>query len=150
METLGKLDAAALAQHEAALVAMLEDSDEDVRRAAVETLGKLDAAALAQHAAALGGRLEDSDAGVQIAARFAMHKLEPSGGHMDALVAMLEDSDGGVRWAAVRTLGELDLATLAPYEQALAKAAKADEGMEPGIWLRGGAANLLAKLRAGE
>jgi hypothetical protein len=41
VETLGKLEPATLAQHGAALVARLEDSDADVRRAVVETLGKL-------------------------------------------------------------------------------------------------------------
>ena len=47
METLGKLDAAVLAQHAAAVVAMLKDSEWRVRRAAMQTLGKLSAAALA-------------------------------------------------------------------------------------------------------
>ena len=55
METLGKLDAAVLAQHAAAVVGILDDSDEDVRRAALVTLGKLDAAALAHHATAIVG-----------------------------------------------------------------------------------------------
>ena len=50
LETLGKLDAAALAPHVAAIVAIvakLEHSENYVRVAALETLGKLDAAALA-------------------------------------------------------------------------------------------------------
>ena len=51
---LGKLEAAALAQHAPALVAKLEHSEWVVRLAAVDALGKLEAAALAQHAPALG------------------------------------------------------------------------------------------------
>ena len=42
--TLGKLEAATLAQHAAAIVAKLDDSDWYVRHAAVETLGKLEVA----------------------------------------------------------------------------------------------------------
>jgi len=119
LQTLGKLEPAALAQHGAALVARLEHSDLFVRRAAVETLGKLEPAALAQHAAALAARLEDSEWRVQIVARFVMHKLEPAAGHMDAIAAMLEDDDEEVRKVAVRTLGELEPAALAQYAAAL-------------------------------
>ena len=61
LETLGKLEPAALAQHAAAVVAKLEDCRLGVRRAALETLGKLEPAALAQHAAAIVAKLEDSD-----------------------------------------------------------------------------------------
>jgi len=61
VSTLGKLDAATLAQHAPAIVARLADSDSNVRTAAVSTLGKLDAATLAQHAPALLARPEDSD-----------------------------------------------------------------------------------------
>ena len=64
VKTLGKLEPATLAQHGAALVARLEDEDDDVRKAAVETLGNLEPATLAQHGAALVARLEDEDAGV--------------------------------------------------------------------------------------
>ena len=49
---------------------MLEDSERDVRQAAVEVLGKLEAAALAQHAAAIVAMLEDSDAGVRTERRW--------------------------------------------------------------------------------
>ena len=67
---------------------------------------------------------------------------------MDAVAARLEDSDRDVRKAAVETLGKLELAALAQHEHALAKAAKLDEGMKLEIQ-RSGAAELLAKLRAG-
>ena len=89
--------------------------------------------------------LEDTEVRVQFAARFAMHKLEPAAGHMDAVVARLEDSGWGVREAAVQTLGMLDAAALAPHEQALDKAASDDEDDD----VRVAAAELLARLRAG-
>jgi len=53
---------------QAELLARLEDSDRDVRRAAVSTLGKLDAATLSQHAPAIVARLEDSEGNVREAA----------------------------------------------------------------------------------
>ena len=102
------------AGHMDAVVAKLEDPDEDVRVVAVQTLGKLEPAALAQHGA--------------------------------ALVARLEDSYGWVRKAAVETLGKLEPAALAQYEQAIAKAAEEDEYED----VRGGAYEVLAKLRAGQ
>jgi len=152
VQTLGKLEPAALAQHGAALAARLgdsgvfvqiearfvmhklepaaghmdavaaklEDSNEYVRRAAVETLGKLDLADLAQHQQALAkAAKEDKDYDVQIAARVVMHKLEPAAGHMDAVVAKLEHSYWGVRNAAVEALSKLDSAALAQHGAAL-------------------------------
>ena len=77
MKTLGKLEPGTLAQHGAALVARLEDSDADVRRAVVETLGKLEPATLAQHGAALAARREDSDEGVREAVMETLRKLQP-------------------------------------------------------------------------
>ena len=62
--------------HMDSVVAMLEDSERDVRQAAVEKLGKLEAAALAQHAAAVVAMLEDSDVVVRFAALETLGKLE--------------------------------------------------------------------------
>ena len=61
-------DAATLAQHVAAVVAMLEHSDWYVRRSAMEVLGKLDAAHLAPHAHAIVGMLQHEDGAVRLAA----------------------------------------------------------------------------------
>ena len=58
---LGKLEPAALAQHGAALVAKLEDSEGSVRWAAVETLGKLEPAALAQYEQAVARAAEEDE-----------------------------------------------------------------------------------------
>ena len=66
---------------------------------------------------------------------------------MDAVVAKLEDSNSIVRKAAVVMLGKLESATLAPFEQAIAKAAtKEDEDSD----VRRAADEVLAKLRAGK
>ena len=77
METLGKLEPAALAPHAAAVVARLDDSKSVVRNAAVATLAKLEAAALALHAAAIvaarGLRCIVRHAAVE-----ALGKLEPA------------------------------------------------------------------------
>ena len=50
METLGKLDKAALALHAGAIVGVLADDDQSVRYAAVVTLGKMDQVGLTPHA----------------------------------------------------------------------------------------------------
>ena len=76
MEVLGENEAATLAQHVAAVVAMLEHSDGGVREAAVATLGKLEAATLAQHVAAVVAMLKDSDGGVRRAAVETLGKLD--------------------------------------------------------------------------
>ena len=69
MRTLGKLDAASLTQHAAAVVGRLEDSDANVRGAAVETLGKLDVASLAPCMQAIVKAAEaDTDSNVRAAA----------------------------------------------------------------------------------
>jgi len=122
VQTLGKLDSAALAQHGATLVAKLEDSDVHVRQAAVQTLGKLEPAVLAQHGAALAARLEDSMWVVRNAAVEALGKLDVAAlaQHGAALAARLEDSDWCVRQEAVKTLGKLEPAALAQHGTALA------------------------------
>ena len=71
METLGKLEAAALAQHAAALVDKLEDADARVRRAALLTLGKLEMAALAPHEQALDKAATDDVYDARGSVRFA-------------------------------------------------------------------------------
>ena len=58
---LGDLNPASLAPHAGAVVARLEDSNENVRQEALVTLGKLEPAKLAEHAGAVVARLEDSD-----------------------------------------------------------------------------------------
>ena len=72
---LGK-QVAVLAQHEAAVVAMLVYSNAGVRQAAVQTLGTLDKAVLTQHAAAVVAMLEDSNADVGRAAVETLGKLD--------------------------------------------------------------------------
>ena len=59
---------APIAPHVAAVLSRLEDSDEEVRYAAVEALAELEPAVLAQHAATLVGKLEDSNSYVRWAA----------------------------------------------------------------------------------
>ena len=73
---LGQLDAAVLAQHAAAIVARLKDSNSQTRCYAVQLLGTLEAAALAQHEAAVVARLGNSDADVRLAAVEVLGLLE--------------------------------------------------------------------------
>ena len=75
LETLGKLEGEALAEHAVAVVAKLEDSNGAVRQAAVETLGK-QGAALAEHAVAVVAMLKDSDEYVRKAAVETLETLE--------------------------------------------------------------------------
>ena len=63
-------------EHARAVVAKLEDSDWDVRLAAVETLGQLEAAVLAEHAPAVVAMLEDSDWDIRLAAVETLGKLK--------------------------------------------------------------------------
>ena len=76
VSTLGKLDAATLAQHAPAIVARLDDPDSGVRWAAVRALGQLDAATLTPHAIAIVARLDDPESGVRSAAVRALGKLD--------------------------------------------------------------------------
>ena len=70
----------------------LNDSDQHVRRAAVEALAKLPAEALAAHAPAIVGMLEDSNSGVRHAAVKTPAKLpdDAFADHAEAIVGMLE------------------------------------------------------------
>jgi len=110
VQTLGKLESAALAQHGAALAARLEDFNEFLRLAAVERLGKLEPVALAQHGAALAARLEDSQWLVRQAAVETLGKLDLAALalHEQAIAnAAEEDKDSDVRRAAAKVLTKL-------------------------------------------
>ena len=118
VETLGKLDAAALAQNAAALVATLVNDIWGVRVAAIETLGRLGAEALAQHEPALAkAAKEDKSQAVRKTACLVMHTLKPSAGY--DTYAKLDDSVWEVRVAAVETLSKLDATALAPHLPAI-------------------------------
>jgi hypothetical protein len=110
VKTLGKLELSTLAQHGAALAALLEDSNAGVRCAVVETLGMLEPGTLAQHGAALVAMLEDSNAVVRQAVVKTLGKLEAEtlAQHGATLVALLEDPYAGVRGAVMETLGKLE------------------------------------------
>ena len=142
LKILGKLKPATLlAQHGAALVAVLEDSyaDADVRTAVVETLGKLEPATLSQHSAALVARLEDSRYVVRRAVVETLGKLEPATlsqhsaalvAKLEDLVAKLEDRKGEVRETVVAMLNKLEPAILLQHRDALvARSKHADRGV---------------------
>ena len=56
--TLGQLEPAALAEHAPAIAATLEDSDKDVRTAAMATLSRLEPAVLTHHGSTIAAKLE--------------------------------------------------------------------------------------------
>ena len=144
LETLGKLDAVALAPHAAALVATLAACSYDTRKAAWEVLTKLGAEEmLAQHAAILVAKLEDSDAEVRQAAVEALGRLPPEelATHAPALRRIAASDryheDWGsfsyvVRDAATEVLAKLPvhLATLsqADFDSSFAEATKEKGG----------------------
>ena len=102
-----------LAIHQHAVVARLEDSDGQVRKAALQTLGqlgKLEPTWLARHASDVVARLEDSEAGVRTAALETMGRLEQARLDLYAhiLIPMLEDSSWDVREGAIIALGFLE------------------------------------------
>ena len=103
------------------LLEELEDSDELVRRMALQTLGRLEPARLAQYANAVVARLEDSKLSVRGAALETLGALEPGtfAQHAHAVVAMLDEPFLCVRYKAVQTLGKLEAATLAQYANAV-------------------------------
>ena len=121
------LEPATLAQHAVAVVARLEDTHWEVRKAALHTLGKLEPATLAQHAVAVVARLEDSRWDVRTWALSTLLELEPAtlAQHAHTIVAMRENSDWTMRLCALETLGELEPATLAQH--ALAVAARLED-----------------------
>ena len=146
VETLGKLSAEALASHAAAVVAKLEHSDAGVRRAAVGTLGKLELAVLAKYKITLQKLAEqDTDAAVRVSAYVALHKIDPTAGHIETILASLEDSKVQVRVAAVRALGNLEPVELAKYAAVLvARLEESDQDV------RRWAVETLAKLELAE
>ena len=79
LDTLGKLEAAALAELAPAIAAKLEHRSSAVRLTAVEMLGKLDAATLANHAPAVMDKLKVNkvnDSKLRRAAVATLSKLE--------------------------------------------------------------------------
>ena len=113
-----------------AVVARLEDSDEEVVAWALRVLGEmvehlseLEQANLSQQAGVVVAKLEDSASDVRTAAMQTLGKMEPAtiAQHADAVVAMLEDSTRFVRYQAVETFGRLEPATRAQYADAVIK-----------------------------
>ena len=130
-----------LAGHADAVVRRLRDSDNGVRRAAVEVLGKLEPEALALHADAVVAKLEDSDKNVRQAATTTLSKLGPAA-LADALVAKLEHPDGDVRCAVLKMLSKMvEPATLAEHADSII--ARMEDDAEK---VRDAAAATLAKL----
>ena len=119
---LRRLEPAALAERDDAVVTILEDADWWVRILALETLGALGPAVLAQHVAAVVARLDDSESSVRAAALETLLGLEEAvlAQHAGAIFARLEavrllwdeDTEGLVRSATssinrmLRTVGE--------------------------------------------
>ena len=145
VETLGKLPADALPPHAAAVVAKLEDSHAGVQQAAVQTLGKLELAELTKYKEALQKLAEqDAEAVVQMTAHVVLHKIEPTAGHIAAILSRLEDSEWSVRLAVVRALGKLEPLERANYAEALQK--RANEDLDSGV--RDAAREALVQLQA--
>jgi hypothetical protein len=95
------------------VIAKLEDTDGDVRKAALGALGKLAPETLATHADAVIAKLEDTSGDVRRAALHALGKLAPDvlapsdlAFHATAVIAKLEDESGV---AVSLTAAEADL-----------------------------------------
>ena len=116
-----QLEPATLAQHANAVVAMLEDSEESVREAALKTLRKLGPTTLAQHADAVFARLEDYES-VRVYAFWTLCQLEPAAlaQYADVVIARLESSYIPCRMAALMVLVQLEPATLEQHCEAVA------------------------------
>ena len=157
LETLGKMDAATLAKHAAAIVAKFEDSMGEVRFSARLMMHKIEPAA--GHLAAVLEGLQDpafeqggvlsyvfddpiQGASVRMKALEALGSmLEPPAlaPHAAAVVAMLESE---VRSTAVETLGKLEPAALAGHaDDIVAKLNHPDQ------YVRQAALRALAKLQ---
>ena len=63
---------------------------------------------------------------MQMTAHVVLHKIEPTAGHIAAILSRLEDSEWSVRLAVVRALGKLEPLELANYAEALQKRANKD------------------------
>ena len=123
LEALGQLEPAALARHAGAVVAKLEDSDKDVRKAAVrvKTFGKLEQATRALHADAVVAKFHCNDGQVRAAAMRALGDMNPAtlAHYVNVVIAKLEDSYWFTRLGALETMGKLDPATLARHADAV-------------------------------
>jgi len=64
-----------MARHADAIAHKLDDSDADVRYAAIEMLGELEPMKIALHAVAIARKLEDPDTDVRRVAEQALGKL---------------------------------------------------------------------------
>ena len=92
----GEFDGLSTAECKAAVVAKLEDANEDVRAAAMATLGKLPAEVLATHVPALLATLEDSDERVRWAAvEGGRSSLVPEWGRVEVGAVKLPRAHGG-------------------------------------------------------
>jgi HEAT repeat protein len=101
---------------------------------------------LAKHKMALRKLAEqDTDAAVRVSAYGALHKIEPTAGHIETILPRLEDSELQVRVAAVRALGNLEPVELAKYAAVLvARLEESDQDV------RRWAVETLAKLELAE
>jgi hypothetical protein len=117
---LGRLQPAALAEHAAAIVPLVEDAHFEVRAAALLTLHNLPAA-LEQHVGVVVPLLADAISHVRRAALETLGQLEPEAlaQHAAAVVPLLEDAHPNVRIAALQTLRRLPAAALAEHAGAI-------------------------------
>ena len=109
--SVGKLDAAGVAECAEALLRLVDDADPDVRRTALHVIEeRVDPATLAAHADAMLLRLGSPDAGVRGAALAVLARIEPAAlaEHTAVLVELLRDPHPHVRRAAVEALTRLD------------------------------------------
>ena len=121
LETMRKLEPAALAQHAGPVIAWLGDSDSVVRWMAWNTLRNLEPATLAQHTGAVVARLSDSNEEVRGYALTTLGQLEQAtlARYSNAVITRLEDPAEHVRQGALKTLGKLEPATLAQHATAV-------------------------------
>ena len=91
---LGKLELAALTQRAHKVVAMLEDSNESVRHAALHTIDRFEPKVLAQHVDAVVAQLEVTNREVRGTALKMLRKLAPAAlaPHANAVLATLGDT----------------------------------------------------------
>ena len=87
---------------------------------ALEALAKLDPAELTKHAGAVHqvAQTPGTYRG-QMMAHVALHKIEPTAGHIETVLAKLQDPDKYVRHDAVQTLAKLQLTVLTKHASAI-------------------------------
>ena len=97
-----------------ALLAYLQDADDDVRRSAADALGKMGAAAATEPVLlALLAYLQDADDDVRWSAADALGQMGAAAATepvLLALLASLQDADAYVRWSAADALGKMGAA----------------------------------------